>query len=207
MLNEIKYKIRDIPKFTRYYIITFIMMSIVFTFDSLFHLGIINYFFIDWSEIVYKFQVWRCFTNFVIVGKISLGLILHVLLVHFTFSRLEKEAVSKKQYDSFFIMIFFFFLFSLLFSYFFDLIYLSNEIQMAMLLVECKFHPDEIRSIWGFHVRSSYVPYVFLMMKASFGGDLISDLIGIIIGHLYYGLKYTIKEKYGLEVLITPRIM
>ena len=146
-------------------------------------------------------------TNFVIVGKLSLGLILHILLVHFTFSRLEKEAISKKQYDSFFIMIIFFFIVSLVLSYFFDLFYLSNEIQMAMLLIECKLHPDEIRSIWGFHVRSIYVPYVFLMMKASFGGDLISDLIGIAIGYLYYELKYHIKEKYGIEYSKIQKIL
>lgn len=39
------------------------------------------------------------------------------------------------------------------------------------------------------------------------GGNIVSDLVGIVVGHLYYFLKDFAPTNYGWDLLKTPRFL
>ena len=59
-------------------------------------------------------------------------------------------------------------------------------------------------SIFGlFNVQSFYLPFVFLAMSLLKGGWQY-DVIGIVVGHLYYYLKRLHPRQGGRDILATP---
>lgn len=45
------------------------------------------------------------------------------------------------------------------------------------------------------------------MINLALGGDIISDVIGLIVGNVFYFGKEVIPKKYGYEVFPTPNIL
>ena len=154
MINEIKYNIRSVPKFTRYYIIGIIFTSIWLTIAPfiLKTYGLI-YIMLDFNKIVYNFQYWRLITNFFIVNRIGISLIFEIFLIYTTFTNLEKQSIKNKKYDSFLMMIVYLSLFCIISNLLSGNYYLSNEFIMSLVYVDCQSNTDQIRSVWGLHIK------------------------------------------------------
>lgn len=56
-------------------------------------------------------------------------------------------------------------------------------------------------------ILDAYLPYAFLALSVLTGGDIISDIIGIIAGHLYYFLKDILPIQYNYDILKTPSFL
>ncbi len=207
MLNELKFRVRSIPPFTRYYLFGIIAVSLLLSLDILLKVNIFSYLYLNFNKVLYKLQIWRLATNFFINGTFSLGLIFHLMLVNFSLNRLESEAKQKKKYDDFAMMITFLVLSCLVFGYISEVYYLSNELLMSIVYIECKLHADEIKSIWGFQIKSEYVPYIFVLLNIAFKQDFTSNIIGIVLGYSYYFIKFRLVEKYGKDIYPTPKFM
>lgn len=48
------------------------------------------------------------------------------------------------------------------------------------------------------------VPYAFVLINLSLGGDILSEIIGIIVGNIYYYGSEICKLKFGFEIFPTP---
>lgn len=53
----------------------------------------------------------------------------------------------------------------------------------------------------------AYLPFAFLFLSVLTGGDIISDIIGIIAGHIYYFLKDIVPIQYNYDILKTPAFL
>jgi len=53
-------------------------------------------------------------------------------------------------------------------------------------------------------IKAQYFPWVIMLMNFAQGGNIISDLLGIGIGHSWVFFKDVYSAKTGIDYLITP---
>ncbi len=58
-----------------------------------------------------------------------------------------------------------------------------------------------------FNFIDAYLPFVFLGLSVVTGGDILSDIIGIVAGHIFYFLKDIVPIQYHYDILKTPGFM
>jgi len=191
-----------LPKITKYYI--FSVFCVTFT---------ITYNIIDYRIIRLNFnktfQLWRLITNFLIVGKFSMNFLFFLLMAFQLYEKMESTCVKNKRYAEFIIMVFYVMSFLILITYFLEHTYfLSFELLFSILYIDCKRNPDQRKAIWGaFVVKNSYVPFALTFINLMAGGNILSDFVGIGVGHLYYFLKDYVPVAFGIDILKTPEFM
>jgi Derlin-2/3 len=52
-----------------------------------------------------------------------------------------------------------------------------------------------------------YLSYVLVGLTILIGGSIITDLVGIFVGHIYFFLNDIITEEYEINLLKTPFFM
>lgn len=57
---------------------------------------------------------------------------------------------------------------------------------------------------YGFSFKAWHTPFLFLVFGMLLGGNPISDLVGIAIGHFYYFLMEIVPINWGYRLLFTP---
>ena len=103
--------------------------------------------------------------------------------------------------------------------------FLTFELLFALIYIEAKRDPEKIVMIWFVQVKSkklkylqkieinwnfliflidAFSPWVLLFFSLITGGDIVSDLIGIAAGHLFYYLKDLAPINHNLDLLKTP---
>jgi hypothetical protein len=137
-----------------------------------------------------------------------------------TFSKLETEAKQKKKYSEFIMLIVyivgFIHLITILLNFFgIDVgLMLAFPLLFALIYIECKRDPNSEKFIYFFKVSStsifnldSMVPFALLILSVVTGGDILSDIIGIASGHLYFYLKDMAPLHHGMDLLKTPQFL
>ena len=68
----------SVPKFTKCYLISVFFITFTFTYKM------INpeYLILDFDLSIFKFQLWRLFTNFCFVGKFSFNFLMFILMMY-----------------------------------------------------------------------------------------------------------------------------
>lgn len=158
MLIELKYKYKNIPLFTRLYLSLSVLLTIILNISqSIFDLKLLKYVMFDFDKIIYRFEYWRLFTNYFIIGKFGIGFLIKTLMIYFNLNILEKQAKSKKTYPDFIMMIVYVWLFinmvSLVLQHSF---YLSSEFMLTIIFIECQRDPEGLRSIYGLQLKGRY---------------------------------------------------
>ncbi|XP_048848954.1 derlin-1 isoform X2 [Brienomyrus brachyistius] len=80
---------------------------------------------------------------------------------------------------------------------------------MSVLYVWAQLNRDTIVSFWfGTRFKACYLPWIILGFNYIIGGSIINDLIGNLVGHLYYFLMF----KYPMDLggrafLSTPQFL
>ena len=75
----------------------------------------------------------------------------------------------------------------------------------TVLYIFCKKNPDDRVNVWGFVFRSANLPWVHLLMSLLMGGDVISMMIGIGVGHLWIFCDDTLPETHNIYITGTPK--
>lgn len=154
MLGEIKYRIRSIPPFTRYYLLIVTLTSIILSLSSIIGFNISSLFRLNWDK---TFEIWRLATTFLVVGRISLGFGFHIVLLHFTLKNLELKARQEKTLDTFYMMIFYLCTINIALAFIFEhSYYLSHDLAMALIYLDCQQDPEQLRSVWGFVIKCKF---------------------------------------------------
>ena len=88
---------------------------------------------------------------------------------------------------------------------------LSFALFMMVIYVWSRRHPGEQATFYMFRVEAQYLPWVMLAFNFVVGGDIVSDLLGIAAGHVYYFvqevLPTTESPLKGYRLLQTPGFM
>lgn len=76
-------------------------------------------------------------------------------------------------------------------SHFSHLHFLGNALTFMMTYVWGRRNPDVRMAFLGFITfHAPYFPWVMLTFSALLGQSITMDVIGIVVGHLYYFLEY-----------------
>lgn len=79
---------------------------------------------------------------------------------------------------------------------------------LSVLYVWCQLNKDVIVNFWfGTRFKAMYLPWVLLAFNFILSGAMFS-LVGIVVGHLYFFLKFKYPQELGgASYLETPGIL
>lgn len=67
---------------------------------------------------------------------------------------------------------------------------------------------DQVVSFWfGTRFKARYLPWALFGVNFMLGGGGMSDLVGIIVGHLYYFVMMKYPAEQGVTLVQTPQFM
>lgn len=158
-----------------------------------------------------KFQLWRPLTATLYFPVVPTTGFLYLVNLYFLYhysSRLETGVFDGRPAD---------YLFMLLFNWIcivitgliMDMQLLMIPMIMSVLYVWAQVNRDVIVSFWfGTRFKAFYLPWVILGFNYIIGGSFVNELIGNLVGHLYFFLmfKYPM-DLGGRSFLSTPQIL
>lgn len=84
---------------------------------------------------------------------------------------------------------------------------LMDPMVLSILYVYCMINQDQIVSFWfGTRFKARYLPWALFGMKVLLGGSGLKELLGILVGHLYYFVMMKYPADQGVTLLQTPQI-
>jgi derlin-1 len=85
---------------------------------------------------------------------------------------------------------------------------LMDPMVMSVIYVYCMLNENQIVSFWfGTRFKARYLPWALFGVNFLLGGGGISELIGILIGHLYYFVMMKYPADQGVTLLQTPQFL
>lgn len=80
---------------------------------------------------------------------------------------------------------------------------------LSVLYIWCQLNKDTIVSFWfGTRFKAMYLPWVLLAFNMIISGGGVMELVGILVGHLYFFLMFKFPQELGGPVLLqTPSIL
>lgn len=80
---------------------------------------------------------------------------------------------------------------------------------MSVLYVWCQLNKDVVVTFWfGTRFKAMYLPWVLLAFNLIIAGGGMMELMGIIVGHLYFFLTIKYPQDFGGATLLqTPQIL
>ena len=86
--------------------------------------------------------------------------------------------------------------------------FLMDPMVLSILYVWCQLNKDVIVNFWfGTQFKAMYLPWVLFGFNMIIAGGGFMELIGILIGHLYFFLMFTYPQDFGgPSLLSTPQI-
>merc|ERR1712211_176402 len=80
---------------------------------------------------------------------------------------------------------------------------------MSILYVWCQLNKDTIVNFWfGTQFKAMYLPWVLFGFNMIIAGGGVMELVGILIGHMYFFLMFKYPQDFGgPSLLSTPGIL
>ncbi|MCO5562694.1 hypothetical protein L7F22_016324 [Adiantum nelumboides] len=174
-----------------------------------YQLGLVNVYLLlmDYEKVLYQLQVWRLLTNFLFLGPFSINFGIRLLMIARYGVQLEQGAFQGRTAD---------FLWMMLFSMFtllgigmiippLRLPIMGPSLVFMLLYLWSREYANARVNIMGlFSVQGFYLPWVMLLLNVIFGSPLVTDLMGIVVGHVYYFLTVLHPRNGGRNFLKTP---
>lgn len=86
---------------------------------------------------------------------------------------------------------------------------LMDPMILSVLYVWCQLNKDTIVNFWfGTRFKAMYLPWVLLAFNAILSNGGMFSVVGIVVGHLYFFLKFKMPQELGYaSYLETPNIL
>ncbi|KAH8854284.1 Derlin-2 isoform 1 [Schistosoma japonicum] len=203
-MDIIAQEISNTPPVTSAYIATCLILTVAV------QLNLISPFqlYFNPSLIANNFQLWRLVTSFCFFGSFNFSFVFNILFAYRYCRMLEETWYSTKTAD--FIMMFLFCgTLTLIIAFFVNMLFLSHVLTMMLVYVWSRRNPLVRLNIFGIiEVNAPYLPWVFFAFSFLLGNNMMVDLIGIFVGHLYYFLEDVYPNQVnGFRILRTPEFM
>ncbi|XP_023236174.1 derlin-1-like isoform X1 [Centruroides sculpturatus] len=198
---------RSLPLFTRYW------FGLSIFFPILGRLGLLNprYLILEFNSFIYNLQLWRPITA-VFYYPLNPGTGFHYLLnLYFLYNysvRLETDIFSNQPADYLFLLLFNWICIVIV-GFLAEIWLLMDPLVLSVLYVWCQLKKDIIVNFWfGTQFKALYLPWVLLAFNVLFSGGGLYELIGILVGHLYFFFKFKYPQEFGGRALLrTPDIL
>ena len=92
---------------------------------------------------------------------------------------------------------------------FMNIMVLMDPLVLAVLYIWCQLNKDTIVTFWfGTQFKAMYLPWVLFAFNLIIANGGVMELIGILIGHLYFFLMFTYPQDFGgPSLLSTPQFL
>lgn len=175
----------DIPVVSR----TYLTVSFVTTAACALELVSPFSLYFNFTLIFYKGEVWRLLTNFFFFGTFSLDFLFHMYFL-MRYCRLLEENSFRGRTADFIFMLFLSALVMTTIAPFVSIHFLGSSLTFMMVYVWARRNPLVRMSFLGlFGFTAPYLPWVLLSFSVLLGNSATIDLIGIIVGHIYYFME------------------
>jgi hypothetical protein len=82
---------------------------------------------------------------------------------------------------------------------------LSSSLIMCVIYYWSRCNPEEIATfMFGLSFKSKYLPWVMVIFTTLLGGNPMLEILGIIVGHIYFLLTDLVPRDYRINPLKTP---
>lgn len=82
---------------------------------------------------------------------------------------------------------------------------LSSSILMTIIYYWSRANPDQpVSFMFGLTFKATLLPWVMVAFTTLLGGNPLTQIIGIVVGHIYYLLADRVPVDYGYHVVSTP---
>ena len=202
----------SLPPLTRYYLTIIFLLAFNLTYMPQFL--IVQHLILDYNKIFHKLQIWRLFTNLLIIGPFSTGFLFFCFFFYSNVRSLEIQAIKLRRYAEFIMMLFYITLslnlINIITTYYFGFrsnFTLAHQLLYALVYIDSKREPQKNVMIYFITIKNCYVPYAFLLFSLITGGSIIENIIGIVAGHIYFFFKEIAPIQNGIDLLKTPKFL
>lgn len=157
-----------------------------------------------------RHEWWRIVTNFFFFEELGLHFLFNMHFIYLYFSRLEEEHFHRSSADFLFMNLFGALLLLLLAPFLPFMHFLSFPLVFMGLYVWSRKNPHVQLAFWGlFTFSAPYLPWLLLTLSVLLGGfsNGLVDLLGILVGHIYYYFTDIYPLLTGHHVLRTPAFL
>jgi len=190
-----------IPICTKVYMCTVFATTLVVTYGILSQ----QYLFISYTKAFFSFELWRLITCFCFAGKFSFNFLMYMMMVYSRLTKLETEAKENKKYADLAVMLLFIVITIHVFTFILGhAMFLCMEFIFALIYIDCKRNPEQEVVLYFWKLKNAHLPWAMMLLSVIIGGSIVSNLVGIATGHIFYFLKDLAPVMYGWDVLKTP---
>lgn len=206
-MSDIQTWFKNLPTFTRYWF----GLSVAFALVG--RIGLISPYslILTYDHFIKGFQIWRPLTA-LFYYPLSPSTGFHYLMnLYFLYNyslRLEQGIFSSTPGDYFY-MLLFNWICIVVIALFGNIMLLMDPMVLSVLYVWCQLNKDQIVQFWfGTQFKAMYLPWVLLAFNMILSGGGIYEIVGILVGHLYFFLKFKYPQEFGgNRFLETPNMI
>lgn len=205
----------EIPIVSRLYLTACVAVTTACFLDVLSPLAL----YYNYDLIYEKGQYWRLFSSYFFFGTFSLDFLFHMYFL-IRYCRLLEEGMFRGRTAD------------LVYMFLFGALFMSIVAASVSNFAKIKFlgHPFSFMMVyvWGrspenadvqmgflgiFPFRAPYLPWVLLLFSMFIGNPIETDLLGIVVGHVYYFIEFVyphvarIRGWRWRRLLVTPSIL
>uniref|UniRef100_A0A0V0G5Z3 Derlin n=1 Tax=Triatoma dimidiata TaxID=72491 RepID=A0A0V0G5Z3_TRIDM len=197
---------RSLPIFTR----SWLSLSLVFTLLGRFGIFKPQQVILLYDPFIKNFQIWRPFTAlfyYPLTPSTGFHFLINCYFLYNYSLRLETGQFDGRPADYFFLL-FFNWMVSVIIGLALEIPLLMDPMVLSVLYIWCQLNRDVVVSFWfGSRFKAMYLPWVLLAFNSIVMGGGIMELVGILIGHIYYFLMFKYPQEMGGPQLIqTPSL-
>eukprot|EP01026_Neomeris_dumetosa_P015019 TRINITY_DN1562_c0_g1_i1.p1 TRINITY_DN1562_c0_g1~~TRINITY_DN1562_c0_g1_i1.p1 ORF type:complete len:285 (+),score=4.11 TRINITY_DN1562_c0_g1_i1:82-855(+) len=187
--------------------ITRALGTAMFACTCLYQIGILqpSWIYFDHKLVLQQFQIWRLITPMFFLGGFSLDFFFHLLWFVRYAPPLEKNVFQFSPADYLVFYLFNAFVYCLI-QFIYPpagLFFFSSSTIFAVLYLWSRNFPNEVISLYGLvTIRSFYLPFAFAGISLLFGKSPVHEIIGIVVGHIYYFLTVLYPQQSGGQSLL-----
>jgi len=162
---------------------------------------------LSWPALVHKYQVWRLITPFFFMGQLGFPFLVNMIFLYRYSTALEVGTFLNRPADYLFMLLFGgFFLY--LIGLYFQMFTLGMGLIMMILYVWSRKNPNvDMSFFFGLRFKSAYFPWVLMGFSLLMGGFPMAEIIGVIVGHIYFYLEDIYPLTGGRRLLHTPQFL
>eukprot|EP01012_Entosiphon_sulcatum_P031255 TRINITY_DN3915_c0_g1_i1.p1 TRINITY_DN3915_c0_g1~~TRINITY_DN3915_c0_g1_i1.p1 ORF type:complete len:219 (-),score=55.50 TRINITY_DN3915_c0_g1_i1:327-983(-) len=194
---------KSIPIITRIYLTLACLTSGAVSFEFVTPLNL----YLNFRLVFQKYEIWRLLTTFLYFDRFSINLFFHMHFLYSYCRRLEEHHYHRRTADFFFMLVFGAVSLWLISAFVYDVTFLSHSLVVMVVYVWSRRNPEEHLNVLGmFIIAAPFLPYILLAFSFLFAGvpAAIVDLLGIVVGHVFWYLEDVVPLITGVRVMRTP---
>ncbi|KAF9585618.1 Derlin 1 [Lunasporangiospora selenospora] len=163
---------------------------------------------LDWSSIIFRFQLQRLITPFLVTG-VSFNMLFDLYFLFNYGSQLETATFAGRTADFAWFVIFTC-LSSTVGAYFLNVSYLFEAMLVAVIYLWSRINSERLVSfMFGVTFPAAYFPWVLIAYNYVMTGAMVpwAMLIGVGSAHLYYFLDTVYPSMGGPRLIPTPTLL